>query len=495
MFSYGKYNPFSSDEEYYGEYLASKEKPIECGDVKKGLQKEIGSHNVSEMEQDCYSLRSKRFQFEAWWVMEESFEEEVKRIARSFFQNLFSTKGIGVTDHILTGVENCISNEANLMLMEKFTEGEVITTLKGMGPTKVSGEDGCLALFFQKCWHIMGKYITSHCLEVLNEGVLEDYISSAQSALVPGRLISNNVLLAYEICILSDKREWRKKDLWTWVEFIIQCVTSVSYSMIVNGKAREVCKPSIGLWQGDPLSPFLFLICSEGLSALMKLALNEGLVKGDKVSRRGLQIMHILFADDCVLFGEANENGAHTLKRFLKEYEMMPGYQELSGNINNNEITRVSNLIDNSTRTWKIEVIKYTFSEDDAGRILQIPLATVEHEDMLVRRGEPFESGSPRCLGEVRLTNVIYSVVHFGSAMGLVARNDRGEVLVSKSTLNKEVAFLFAAEARAYSKAVRLGISMGVEMVEIKGNALTIIKKCHSNAIDKSKIGAYIRDI
>lgn len=69
---------------------------------------------------------------------------------------------------------------------------------------------------------------------------------------------------------------------------------------------------------------------------------------------------------------------------------MMPGYQELSGNINNNEITRVSNLIDNSTRTWKIEVIKYTFSEDDAGRILQIPLATVEHEDMLVRRGEPF---------------------------------------------------------------------------------------------------------
>lgn len=191
--------------------------------------------------------------------------EEVKmeRIARSFFQNLFSTKGIGVTDHILTGVENCISNEANLMLMEKFTEGEVITTLKGMGPTKVSGEDCCLALFFQKCWHIMGKYITSHCLEGLNEGkvldslnithimlilkiphpmnltnfrlislcnviykliakmianrfqgVLEDYISSAQSALVPGRLISNNVLLAYEICILFDKREWRKKDLW-----------------------------------------------------------------------------------------------------------------------------------------------------------------------------------------------------------------------------------------------------------------------------------------
>lgn len=88
-----------------------------------------------------------------------------------------------------------------------------------------------------------------------------------------------------------------------------------------------------------------------------------------------------------------------------------------------------------------------------------------------------------------------YDPHHFRSAMGLVARNDRGEVLVSKSTLNKEVAFLFAAEARAYSKAVRLGISMGVEMVEIKGNALTIIKKCHSNAIDKSKIGAYIRDI
>ncbi|MBA0847839.1 hypothetical protein Goshw_024237 [Gossypium schwendimanii] len=54
------------------------------------------------------------------------------------------------------------------------------------------------------------------------------------------------------------------------------------------------------------------------------------------------------------------------------------------------------------------------------------------------------------------------------SALGLVARNDRREVLVSKSTLNKEVASFFAAEAPAYSKAVRLRISMGVEMVEIK---------------------------
>ncbi|KAG8486858.1 hypothetical protein CXB51_020386 [Gossypium anomalum] len=61
---------------------------------------------------------------------------------------------------------------------------------------------------------------------------------------------------------------------------------------------------------GGPLSPYLFLICSEGLSSLMHSAIKRGNTKGLKASRRGPQISHILFADDCTIFGEATTRGA-----------------------------------------------------------------------------------------------------------------------------------------------------------------------------------------
>lgn len=69
---------------------------------------------------------------------------------------------------------------------------------------------------------------------------------------------------------------------------------------------------------------FLFLICSEGVSSLMKLGV-QGLLKGAKVSKRGSQISHLLFANDCILFGEATLTGAQVLKQILLEYEDYSG--------------------------------------------------------------------------------------------------------------------------------------------------------------------------
>ncbi|KAA3480024.1 reverse transcriptase [Gossypium australe] len=87
-----------------------------------------------------------------------------------------------------------------------------------MGPIKAPGEDGFLALFYQKCWHIIGDDVTNFCLQILNEaianrlkGVIEKCIDMAQSDFVPGKLISDNVLLAYEILhTLKQKRLGKK---------------------------------------------------------------------------------------------------------------------------------------------------------------------------------------------------------------------------------------------------------------------------------------------
>lgn len=65
-----------------------------------------------------------------------------------------------------------------------------------------------------------------------------------------------------------------------WIKTVMDCVTTISYSENANGRMREFFQPFRGLRQGDPLNPFLFLICSENSSSLMHLSVREGLLSG-----------------------------------------------------------------------------------------------------------------------------------------------------------------------------------------------------------------------
>lgn len=101
-----------------------------------------------------------------------------------------------------------------------------------------------------------------------------------------------------------------------WVEKIMQCVSTVSYAVSINGKIRGFFKPTRGLRQEDPLNSFLFLICSKGLFVLMHLMFNDRLLNLVKASCNGPQISHLLFTDDCILFGITTLEGSNVLKIF-----------------------------------------------------------------------------------------------------------------------------------------------------------------------------------
>ena len=64
-----------------------------------------------------------------------------------------------------------------------------------------------------------------------------------------------------------------------WIGLIMACVRSVSYSVVINGKQYGHIVPSRGLRQGDPLSPYLFLLCAEGLVSLLKCAYKRGSIQ------------------------------------------------------------------------------------------------------------------------------------------------------------------------------------------------------------------------
>ena len=84
-------------------------------------------------------------------------------------------------------------------------------------------------------------------------------------------------------------------------------------------------KPSRGLRQGDPLSPYLFLLCAEGLSALIRKAEREKAIRGIAICRGGPRLSHLFFADDSVIFCRASQHDGGALYAILKLYERASG--------------------------------------------------------------------------------------------------------------------------------------------------------------------------
>ena len=105
-----------------------------------------------------------------------------------------------------------------------------------------------------------------------------------------------------------------------WIHLISECISTVSYSILVNGEPTSFFKPTRGIKQGDPLSPYLFLLCSEGLTQLIN---ND--VHAEKIRGNGPKISQLFFADDSLLFCRAQLRDVKTIHEILDKYEKASG--------------------------------------------------------------------------------------------------------------------------------------------------------------------------
>ncbi|GAU48313.1 hypothetical protein TSUD_405300 [Trifolium subterraneum] len=158
--------------------------------------------------------------------------------------------------------------------------------------------------------------------------VMGSVISESQTVFVRDRKILNEILIANEV--VDEARRAKKELMLFKVDFEkaydSECVCTATASVLVNGSPTDEFPIERGLRQGDPLSPFLFLLAAEGLHVLMEAMEEHNLFTGYRVGNSApISVSHLQFADDTLLMGTKCWVNVRALRAVLVLFETMSG--------------------------------------------------------------------------------------------------------------------------------------------------------------------------
>lgn len=308
-------------------------------------------------------------------------------------------------ESVIECVDRRITEEQNLELLMPVEEEEVKRALFSMHPEKSPGPDGMSPGFYQKYWNTVGKDLTSLLKNFFDTASLDSHltdtnivlipkkkcpvqmtdlrpislcnvaykviskvlanrlkrvingiISETQSAFIPGRLITDNIMLSYEVMHFMKRKTKGKKgwmalnldmskayDRVEWgflkemlikigfsnnlVTLFMACVTSAHYQICHAGREFGSIYPERGIRQGDPLSSYLFLICTKGFTALIKDYERRRFIQGIRVARGAPTLSHMFFADDSYIYCQASKEEADHVINMLRIFEKASGQQ------------------------------------------------------------------------------------------------------------------------------------------------------------------------
>ena len=251
-----------------------------------------------------------------------------------FYQDSWDVVGASVTrfglEFFQSGVLAEGMNDAMVVLIPKVLKPERIMQFR---PISL-----CNVLF---------KIITKAMVLRLKK-LMPKLIGPSQASFIPGRLSSDNIVIVQEavhsLRRKKGRRGWMllKLDLekaydrirWDfledtlqaaklpqiWIKWIMECVTNPGMSLLWNGERTEAFRPQRGLRQGDPLSPYLFVLCMERLCHQIEFSVANKDWKPIRLSRGGPSLSHVCFADDLILFAEASVSQIRVIRKVLETF-------------------------------------------------------------------------------------------------------------------------------------------------------------------------------
>ncbi|GAU46371.1 hypothetical protein TSUD_141290 [Trifolium subterraneum] len=343
-------------------------------------------------------------------------QEELCDVAKSYFDTLFKPRD---GDHypVLNLIQPRVADDDNLVLTAPITKVEIQQALFQMHPDKSPGPDGFNPAFYQRFWEQCSDDIFSSASTWLERGYFPTGLNDTNICLIPkcdnptsmkdlhpisllafveGRSILDNALIATEVIhALKRKTKGRRGELalkidiskaydkvdWgilrgvmtrmgftdVWIRWIMMCVSSVNYSVLMNSDRVGPISPGQGLRQ----------------------AVGRGDLHGVRICRGAPEVSHLLFADDCFLFCRANVAEVNELMRILHTYEIASG-QEV--NLVKSEVFISRNMSqaakEDLSRILGVKLVlvkvRNLFSRDVAEKILETPLFSSVCEDKVV---------------------------------------------------------------------------------------------------------------
>lgn len=285
-------------------------------------------------------------------------------------------------------------------------------------------------------YKVIAKLLTNRLQQLLS-----NVISSSQSAFLPGRLLAENVLLATEMVhgynwknisprgmLKVDLRKAFDSVRWEFViaalralaiperfiNWVHQCLSTPTFTVCVNGCNGGFFKSTKGLRQGDPLSPYLFVLAMEVFSKLLHSRFAAGYMHYHPKAS-DLSISHLMFADDVMIFFDGGSSSLHGICETLDDFACWSGLH-----VNKNKCQLFHAGLDQNESGI---LVAYDFPVGTLPiRYLGLPLMCrklriAEYEPLLEKITRKFNSWAFKCLsfaGRVQLiASVIYGLVNF----------------------------------------------------------------------------------
>ncbi|XP_058767357.1 uncharacterized protein LOC131641049 [Vicia villosa] len=252
--------------------------------------------------------------------------------------------------------------EKRQTLIQPIQEKEIFDALHDIGDTKALGMDGYNAKNFKSYWDTMKQdVISAVCYwfkyNTMSKGfnstlvltanlakVIGSIIGHNQAVFIPGQQIHKHILLAYELirgytrkhgtlrCMIQldlqkayDMLNWKSLDTILhemgipnqFVNWIMNGVTTITYRYNINGEHSKLMKAERGIRQGDPISPFLFVIVMEYMSRLLhQMQLNPNFDHHLKCEK--LELTHLTFVDDILLLARGDVGSVTLIHQTLQ---------------------------------------------------------------------------------------------------------------------------------------------------------------------------------